>query len=73
MISRVIVIILAFGASIYRASEGALVEAGGLAALGAGLWLLRIAGTRASHRNAAYACFGLTALSILIVIVRDYL
>lgn len=73
VISRIIVIILAFGAAAYRASQGAFVEAAGLAALGTGLWLLRVAGTRTSYRNAAYACFVITAVSIVAVIVRDYL
>jgi len=73
VISRVIVIILAFGAAVYRASEGAFVEAAGLAGLGVGLWLLRVGGTRASYRNAAVGCFAVTAISILFVIIRDYL
>jgi hypothetical protein len=73
VISRVIVILLAFGAAIYRASQGAFVEATGLAALGGGLLLLRLARQRASFRNAAVGCFLITAASIAIVIIRDYL
>jgi len=72
VISRIIVIVLAFAAAVYRASEGAFVEAVGLAALGTGLWLLRNAGARGGYRRAAYGCFALTAASILVVIVRDY-
>lgn len=73
MVTRIIVILLAFIAAIYRASQGALVEAAGLAALGGGLLLLRVARRRVSFRNAAVACFLVTAGSIIVVIIRDYL
>ena len=73
MVTRVIVIILAFAAAAYRVSQGAFVEAAGLVGLGGGLLLLRVASGRTSYRNAAIGCFVITALSILVVIVRDRL
>jgi len=73
VISRFIVIVLALGAAAYRASQGAFVEALGLTALGTGLLILRVAGTRPMLRNTAYACFLLTAASVAIVVVRDFL
>ena len=73
MVSRFIVIILAFAACAYRASQGAFVEASGLAGLGGGLLCLRFAVKRPTLRYAAYACFVLTAASIVAVIIRDYL
>ena len=73
MVSRLIVIVLAFGAAGYRASQGAFVEALGLTALGTGLLILRVAGTRSMLRNTAYVCFLLTAASMVFVFVRDFL
>jgi hypothetical protein len=73
VISRVVVILLAFGASAYRAWQGALLEAGGLAALGLGLVLLRAAGRRPALARAAWLCFLVTAAVIVSVIIRDYL
>ena len=57
----------------YRASQGAFVEAAGLAGLGSGLLLLRLAAGRIAYRNAAIGCFVVTAASILAVIIRDRL
>ncbi len=73
MVSRFIVIILAFAAALYRLSHGAFVEAAGLAGLGGGLLCLRLAVKRPSLRYAAYMGFLLTGISILVVIIRDYL
>ncbi len=73
MVSRVIVIVLAFAAAAYRASNGAFVEAIGLAALGGGLLALKFAVKRPGLTTAAYGCFFVTALSIIVVFVRDYL
>ena len=73
MVTRTVVIILAFAAAAYRASQGAFVEAAGLAGLGSGLLLLRIAAGRIAYRNAAIGCFAVTAASILAVIIRDRL
>lgn len=73
MFSRIIVIVLAFGAAAYRASGGAWVEAAGLVGLGGGLLALRLAAGRLSFRRLAYLLFAVTAFSIAWVIVRDYL
>jgi hypothetical protein len=43
VISRTLVIALALGAAVFRAAQGAWVEAGGLASLGVGLIVLAIA------------------------------
>jgi hypothetical protein len=67
LISRLIVIVLAFGAAAYRASEGAWVESGGLAALGAGLAVLRFL---PKLRWLAVLAFAMTAVSILVVLMR---
>jgi hypothetical protein len=67
LISRLLVIVLAFGAAAYRASEGAWVESGGLAALGVGLLLLRIF---PKQRWMAVGAFCLTALSMVVSLLR---
>ena len=70
MISRPLVIILAFGAAVYRATQAAWVEAAGLAGLGAGLVILSLAARRPSLRPLAWLAFLLTAASIVAVLVR---
>lgn len=67
MISRLLVIALAFGAAAFRASQGAWVEAGGLAALGAGLLILRV---WPAQKRVAWGAFALTGLSMLVVLLR---
>ena len=73
MISRPLVIILAFVAATIRASQGAWQETVGLAALGSGLAILKIAETRPALRQYAYLCFLLTAASVVMVLFRQYL
>lgn len=73
MISRLLVIVLAFGVAAYRLSQGAWVEATGLGALGAGLLLLKLSATRPQLRRVAWVAFVATAIAIGAVIVRDYL
>lgn len=68
MISRLLIIVLAFGAAAYRAAGGAWVEAGGLAALGAGLLVLRVL---PRQRWLAVLAFAMTAISILVVLMRQ--
>ena len=68
MISRYLVIALACIAGAMRVSQGAWIEATGLFGLGAGLAILRFA--RPSWRPAAYALFLVTALSIVLVVLR---
>jgi hypothetical protein len=68
VISRYLVIALAFIAGAMRISQGAWTEATGLFALGVGLAILRFA--RRSLRPAAYVAFAVTALSIVLVLLR---
>ena len=70
MISRTLVIALAFGAAIYRATQSAWVEAGGLASLGGGLVLLTLAARRPAARPLAWLAFLLTAASVIVVLLR---
>jgi len=73
LISRYIVIVLAFVAASMRASQGAWVEAAGLASLGAGLVALKVAESRPAFKRTAYLAFILAAVSIAIVLIRRYL
>ncbi len=68
MISRYLVIALAFIAGAMRVSQGAWIEAAGLFALGIGLAILRLAHPK--WRPAAYISFLVTALSIVLVLLR---
>jgi hypothetical protein len=72
MISRYLVIALAFGVALYRASQGAWIESSGLFALGAGLVVLRLAETRPAIKPVAYGCFLGTAFAIGVVLLRRY-
>lgn len=71
MISRYIVILLAAGAAVMRAAQGAWVEATGLASLAAGLAALRLASTRPSLKRLAYLAFLVTALAVVVMIIRQ--
>lgn len=73
MISRSIVILLAFGAAAMRASQGAWVETAGLVALGGGLLLLRGVDKRPEFRRYAIACFVTTAVAVIVSLSRQYL
>ena len=57
MISRYLVIALAFIAAGFRASQGAWLEATGLAGLGAGLTVLKLAERRPALKPLAYLGF----------------
>lgn len=70
MISRTFVIVLAFGAAAYRASQAAWVEAAGLVSLGAGLILLGMGARRPGLKRLAWLAFLLTAVSIGVVLLR---
>ena len=70
MISRYLVIVLAFVAGAMRVSQGAWIEAAGLFGLGAGLAVLKIAGSRRASKPIAYVLFGVTAVSIVVVLLR---
>ena len=73
MISRTLVILLAFIAAGIRASQGAWVETTGLAALGLGLVLLRVAQKHPAAKTYAFTCFAITAGTMVMVFTRDYL
>jgi len=70
VISRPLVILLAFGAAIYRLTQAAWIEAAGLAGLGSGLVLLGLAARRPALRPLAWLAFLLTAGSIIAVLIR---
>lgn len=72
MISRYLVILLAFVAAGIRASQAAWVEATGLAALGTGLVILKWAASRPALKPLAWAAFAVTALAISTVLIRQY-
>lgn len=65
-------IALAFIAGAMRAAQGAWVEAAGLFGLGAGLAILKLAGSRPALKPAAYVFLLVTALSIAVVIIRRF-
>ncbi len=73
MFSRYLVIALALGAAVFRASQGAWIESIGLFGLGGGLVALKLSATRPRLRPFAYAGFLITALSIGAVLYRNYL
>ena len=72
MISRYLVIALAFIAGAMRVYQGAWVEAAGLFGLGAGLAILKLAGSRPALKPAAYFFLLVTALSIAVVLIRRF-
>jgi hypothetical protein len=64
VISRYLVIALAFIAAAFRASQGAWVETTGLVGLGVGLVVLKLAATKPALRPIAYLAFLVTALAV---------
>jgi hypothetical protein len=72
VISRPLVIALAFIAASMRGAQGAWTEAIGLGALGTGLLILKLGETRPALRQYAYLCFLFTAASVVMVILRTY-
>ena len=70
MISRYLVIGLAFGAAAYRFAEGAVIEALGLMGLGAGLLCLRLASQWPALRRASLLGFAVTVAAISIALYR---
>lgn len=70
MFSRYLVIVLSIGATLYRVSQGAWVEASGLGALAAGLVLLQLAVRRPALKPIAWAAFGVTVVSMAVVFFR---
>lgn len=70
MISRLLVIALAIGASAYRYMQGAWIEGTGLGCLAAGLLILRFAPSRPQIRPLAYVAFLVTAIAMGVVLFR---
>ena len=72
MISRYLVIALAFAVAVMQFQRGAWTEGLGLFALGFGLVALKLAATRAAWKRIAWISFGATGLSILVVLLRRW-
>ena len=70
MVSRYLLIVLAFGVGLYRAVQGAWLASGGLFALGAGLVILKLAEGTPRLRPLAYVCFSATAVSIVVILIQ---
>jgi hypothetical protein len=81
MVTRYLVIVLAFGVAALQAWRGHVIEAAGLVGLGTGLVLLRLENrssinpggvARPALRWLAWACFAVTAAAMVVVFQRDY-
>jgi hypothetical protein len=72
VISRYLVIVLAFVAAGFRIVQGAWVEAAGLASLGLGLAFLKLAEHTPALRPFAFVSFAITALAIAVALIRLY-
>jgi hypothetical protein len=70
VISRPLVILLAFVVAAVQLSRGAWVEAAGLAGLGSGLLILRVWGAQPARRRLAWLAFSVTGLAIVVVLLR---
>ena len=70
MISRYLLIALAFGVGVFRATQGAWLASGGLFALGGGLVVLKLAERKPGLRPLAYVCFLATVATIVIILVQ---
>ncbi len=70
MISRVIVIALAFVVAAVRFSQGAWVEGSGLVGLGAGLIIWHLSERRRALRPLAWVGFAATAVAVVTTILR---
>ena len=70
MISRYLVIALAFGAAAYRFSQGAMLEAFGLVGLGGGLLCLKLAERRPVFKRLSRVGFTMTIVAIATALFR---
>lgn len=70
MFTRYLAITAALGAAVFKASQGAWVEAAGLLGLGGGLVVLKLAERRPAIKPLAYLGFAVTAASIVTVLLR---
>lgn len=70
MFSRYIVIALALAAAGMRMAQGAWIEATGLSGLAGGLIALRLAPRHPPLKRVAYLGFLVTAVTVVVVLVR---
>jgi hypothetical protein len=70
VITRYLLIVLAFGLGLFRAAQGAWLAAAGLFAMAAGLVVLKLAERRPALRPIAYVCFLATAVTIAVILVQ---
>jgi hypothetical protein len=70
VISRYLLIVLALGVGVYRATQGAWLASGGLLAMAAGLVALKLAERTPRLRPFAYICFLATAASIVVILIQ---
>ena len=70
MVSRLIVIVIALGATAYRFATGFYLDALGLLGLATGLIFLKAAESRPPLRRYAYLCFLVTAVVMGMVLYQ---
>ena len=70
MISRYLLIALALGVGVYRATQGAWLASGGLMTMAAGLVILKLAERAPRLRSIAYVCFAATAADIVVILIQ---
>jgi hypothetical protein len=70
VISRYLLITLAFALGIYRATQGAWLASAGLFAMAAGLVVLKLAERRRALKPLAYICFAATGLTIVAILIQ---
>jgi hypothetical protein len=70
VISRYLLIVLAVGAGVYRAVQGAGLASAGMFALAGGLVVLKWSERKPAVRPFAYLCFVWTAASIALFLIQ---
>jgi hypothetical protein len=70
VISRPFLMVLVFGAALFKVSQAAWVEATGLAALFAGLLFLQLATKSPRLKPLAWCAFAVTGVSMVVVFLR---
>ena len=70
MMTRYLLIAVAFGLGIYRATQGAWLASAGLFAMAAGLVALKLAERRPALRPVAYVCFLGTLATIVLILIQ---
>jgi hypothetical protein len=69
VISRYLLIVLALGLAVYRASQGAWLPASGLFAMAAGLIVLKLSERRPALKPLVYLGFAITAATIVAMLM----